>query len=347
MILVLTCTDGQLETQELSSCADVKIFYHIRDSSELSDEICTQCVGIILGTQLITGLTMLQRFPNLKIIVRHGIGFDNVDLEVAGRLGIIVCNVPDYGVEEVADTAMAHILGLFRQTTSMHAAIEKGKVVEGYEEIFANAKGATRIRGKTLGLIGLGKTGMAVALRAKVFGFNAIFCDPYTTPGLDKAIGGLERYKSMEELIQKSDCVSLHCMLTKETKHVINSDTLKLFKKDSFLVNVARGPLIDEEALAAALKDGRLAGAALDVHEHEPFSYNASVLKGAPNLICTPHIAWYSKESFVELSMRAIQTVKQVFSSLKEVDMQRCVNSKFLDKDAQQARWCDVKTSRQ
>lgn len=284
-------------------------------------------------------VAFLNRCPRLRIVLRHGIGFDNIDIEYAGHLGIIVCNVPDYGVEEVADTAMAHILALYRQTTCMHNAVVEGKKITTYEDYCTTIRGARRVRGKTLGLIGLGKTGIAVALRARVFGFNVIFYDPYTSHGLDKAIGGLERYQSVGDLISKSDCVSLHCMLTKETKHMINTTTFKLFKKGAFLVNVSRGQLIDEEALARSLKEGKLGGAALDVHEQEPFSYGDSPLNGAPNLICTPHIAWYSKESFMELRMSAIQTMKLALSSVQGVNIQDCVNSDHLDKDACQNRW--------
>ena len=340
VVLVLSCTDGQVETQELSSYADVKTYANLTDNCQIPDETCCRCVGIMVGPHIKVDSTLLNRCPRLRIVLRHGIGFDNVDIEHAGRLGIIVCNVPDYGVEEVADTAMAHILALFRQTTAMHSAVLEGKKLMGYEDYCTSVKGARRVRGKTLGLIGLGKTGIAVALRARVFGFNVIFYDPYTSHGLDKAIGGLERFQSVGDLIAKSDCVSLHCMLTKETKHMINANMLKLFKRGSYLVNVSRGALIDEEALAKALKEGRLGGAALDVHENEPFSYDSSPLLGAPNLICTPHIAWYSKESFMELRISAIQTVKLAFSSVQGVNIQDCVNSEYLDKEACQARWC-------
>ena len=345
MVLVLSCTDGQIESQELSSLADIKTFTTLTDAALIPDDVCVRCVGIMVGAGMRINSALLDRCPRLRIVLRHGIGFDNIDIEHAGSLGVIVCNVPDYGVEEVADTAMAHILALFRQTTCMHGALLEGKRMNSYEDYCANVKGARRVRGKTLGLIGLGKTGIAVALRARAFGFNVIFYDPYTSHGLDKAIGGLERYQSVGDLIAKSDCVSLHCMLTKETRHMINATTFKLFKKGAFLVNVARGSLVDEEALAKALKEGRLGGAALDVHEQEPFSYEDSPLKGAPNLICTPHLAWYSKESFLELRVSAIQTVKLALSSVQGVNIQDCVNSEFLNKEACQSRWCGPESS--
>ena len=342
VVLILCCTDGQLESQELSALADLKTFTNLTDNAQITSATCARCVGIMVGAKVKVDAALLNRCPKLRIVLRHGIGFDNIDIEYAGKLGIIVCNVPNYGVEEVADTAMAHILALFRQTTYMHDAVLEGKTLQSYEDYCTTIKNARRIRGKTLGLIGLGKTGIAVALRARVFGFRVIFYDPYTSHGLDKAIGGLERYHSVGDLVSKSDCVSLHCMLTKETRHMINANMFNLFKKGSFLVNVSRGQLIEEESLVQALKEGRLGGAALDVHEHEPFVYSESVLKGAPNLICTPHIAWYSKESFMELRISAIQTMKLALNSVQGVNIQDCVNSEYLDKEACQARWCSI-----
>lgn len=339
VVLLLACTDGQIESQHLSASADVKSYGSIADTSQIPDDTCCRTVGIMAGSEVTIDPILLNRCPRLRIVIRHGMGYNNIDIEHAGQLGIIVCNVPDYGVEEVADTAMAHILSLFRQTTFMHGLSLNGKKMSAYEDYCTTMKDARRIRGKTLGLIGLGKTGIAVALRARVFGFNVIFYDPYTSHGLDKAVGGLERYTSVGDLVSRSDCVSLHCMLTKESKHMINANMLKLFKKGSFLVNVARGALVDEEALARALKEGRLAGAALDVHEEEPFSYDESPLKGLPNVICTPHTAWYSKESFMELRLSAIQTMKLALSSIQGVNIQDCVNSEYLDKDACQRRW--------
>ena len=338
---MLSCVDGKLETQEFSSMADVKTFPNLVDNAEIPDETCLRCIGMMVGPLVKVDRTLIDRCPRVKIVLRHGIGFDNIDIEYAGQLGIIVCNVPDYGIEEVADTAMAHILALFRQTTAMHNVVVEGDKLMAYDDYCKHMKAARRIRGKTLGLIGLGKTGIAVALRARVFGFNVIYYDPYTSHGLEKAIGGLERYDSVGEVIVKSDCVSMHCMLTKETKHIINTNMLKLFKKSAFLVNVSRGALIDEKALAKALKEGRMGGAALDVHENEPFSYDGSPLMGAPNLICTPHIAWYSQESFMELRVSAIEAMKLAFSSVQGVNIQDCVNSQHLDKEACQARWCD------
>lgn len=340
VILLLACTDGELESQEFASIADVKPYPAVTNCSEVSADDCSKCVAIMVGVGLEVDTAMLNRCPKLRIVVRTGIGYDDIDIERAGCLGIAVCHVPNYGVEEVADTAIAHVLALFRQTTFLHEAVKEGKMMNTYEDYRINASGARRIRGKTMGLIGLGNTGIAVALRARSLGFNIIYFDPYTSHGLEKAVGGIKRYDSVSDVISRSDCVSLHCMLTDETKHMINATTLKLFKKDAFLVNVSRGMLIDGKALAEALKEGRIGGAALDVHEEEPLSYESSPLKGVPNLICTPHSAWYSKESFMELRESGIQRMKEALTGLKgPKDIPDCVNKRHLIIEAGEDRW--------
>lgn len=148
--------------------------------------------------------------------------------------------------------------------------------------------------------MGLGRIGSAVALRAKVFGFNVIFYDPYLPDGIEKSLG-VTRVYTLQDLLFQSDCVSLHCTLNEHNHHLINEYTLKQMRPGAFLVNTARGGLVDEAALASALREGRIRSAALDVHENEPYNVLAGPLKDAPNLICTPHAAFYSEASCTEL----------------------------------------------
>ena len=317
----------------------MKAFPDDTDTSLLSDDHCSQVVALIVGVQCEINLAFLSRCPKLRIIIVFGMGTDKVELEYAGRLGIVVCNVPDYGIEEVADTAIAHIVTLFRQTLFFHTNVcMYGAQYRTFKDIMADAK-CRRMRGKTLGLVGMGKTGFAVAQRAKAFGFHVAFYDPFIGSGWDKAFGGLERFKSLTDLVMKSDCISLHCMLTDESRHLINESLLRVFKRGAYLINVSRGALIDEAALAKALKEGWIAGAALDVHEEEPFNYQESPLKDAPNLICTPHIAFYSKEGFAELRSSGIRLVRQVLTCSDPTGIQNCVNQQNLDSEACNARW--------
>lgn len=183
-----------------------------------------------------------------------------------------------------------------------------------------------RIRGQTLGLIGFGKTGIAVAQRAKAFGLAVLFYDPNVADGLEKSIGGVGRCASLAELLQQSDCVSLHCPLNESTYHVLNEQTFKQMKTGAMLVNTANASLIDDVALANALKSGQLKGAALDVFQIESFHPVNGPLKDAPNLIITPHAAFYSDVSSREMREMAAQEVRRGLISKAPFTLRNCVN---------------------
>ena len=337
LVILLGTADGVKETKELADIATVKALPDVIDPTHLSDDLCSQAVALVAAVQCELDQAFLNRCPKLRVIVRFGTGTDNIDLEYAGKLGVIVCNVPNYGIEEVADTALSHILALYRQTLVFHNKVSNGEEYRTFKDIITAGSTSRRIHGKTLGLIGLGNTGMAVAQRAKAFGFNVAFYDPYIESVRDST-SELERLESLTDLVKRSDCVSLHCWLTEENKHMINESILKEFKPEAFLINVARGPLVDEVALAKALKEGWIGGAALDVHEKEPFSFKQSPLKDAPNLICTPHIAWYSKEAFADLRLTSVKLVHHVLTGCELTDIQNCVNKEHLDGDAYTTR---------
>jgi len=260
--------------------------------------------------------------PNVKtkVLVRVGMGFDSVDLKAAGDRGIYVVNVPDYGVEEVADSTLSLILNLMRKT---HVLANRAK--ENNWPTHA-AKGATRIRGKMLGIIGLGKIGRAVAERAKPFGFDVYFYDPYLPDGVDKSMG-IKRFDKLEELIAVCDVVSLNCDLNQDNHHLLNETTLAHIpaNKGLYLVNTARGGLIEEAALLRALSDGRIAAAGLDVLEHEP--YFDGHLNNVPNLLVTPHAAFYSDEGFIEMRTKAALEIKRV---LEGSAPRNCVNKLWM-----------------
>jgi len=213
----------------------------------------------------------VARIPNCKLIVRIGVGYNNVSLQATGSKGIPVCNVPNYGTEEVADSALCHMLNLYRRVAPLILEVENGAEIRGPEAI-AQAAGPSckRVRGQVLGLIGFGRIGIATAVRAKAFGFEIIFYDPYVRDGVDKALG-VTRIENLDDLLKQSDCVSLHPNCTEENTNMINKDSIALMKKGSFIVNTARGELINEQDLADALRSGHLAGASIDVHWKEPF----------------------------------------------------------------------------
>jgi phosphoglycerate dehydrogenase-like enzyme len=244
-----------------------------------------------------------SRAPRCKAVVRAGVGYNNIDLDAARRHKVMVCNVPDYGTEEVADHAILFLLAVARRLIPCHSAIRNG------DWHYQTAVGAPRLRGKTLGIVGCGRIGSATALRAKALGLDVVFFDPYVEEGRDKALG-VRRVYDLGELLHQSHFVSLHCYLDKGSYHLIHAETLAKMRPGSYLINTARGPVVDQKALVEALDRGHLAGAALDVVEREPLDDDR--VRYHPRIILTPHSAFYSVEGFVELRAKAAEEVRRV-----------------------------------
>ena len=234
----------------------------------------------------------LSRLRNCKALIRNGVGFDSVDVQAAAQYGIPVCNVPDYGTEEVADHAIALSMALCRQLFPLD---EEAKRLGWVIRITPKLR---RIRELTFGVVGLGRIGTATALRAKALGFQVCFYDPYLPNGIDKAIG-ISRLKSLNELLERSDVLSIHCPLNQATHHLIAEKEIALMKPTSFVVNTARGAVIKKTAILEALRTGKLAGAGLDVVEDEPLKTHDEAT--TPNLIVTCHAAFCSVESKHEM----------------------------------------------
>uniref|UniRef100_A0A8C9S4I7 C-terminal binding protein 1 n=1 Tax=Scleropages formosus TaxID=113540 RepID=A0A8C9S4I7_SCLFO len=323
--------DGRDCTVEMPILKDVATvaFCDAQSTQEIHEKVLNEAVGALLYHTITLSRDDLDKFKGLRIIVRIGSGFDNVDIKAAAELGIAVCNVPSSSVEETADTALCLILNLYRRVTWMHQALREGTRASSVEQIREVAGGAARIRGETLGIIGLGRVGQAVALRAKAFGFGVIFYDPYLPDGVERSLG-LQRMATLQDLLIHSDCVSLHCSLNEHNHHLINDFTIKQMRQGAFLVNTARGGLVDEKALAQALKEGRIRGAALDVHETEPFSFSQGPLKDAPNLICTPHTSWYSEQASIEAREEAAREVRRAITGRIPDSLKNCVNKEYL-----------------
>ncbi|KAB0352413.1 hypothetical protein FD754_017270 [Muntiacus muntjak] len=290
--------------------------------------VLNEAVGAMMYHTITLTREDLEKFKALRVIVRIGSGYDNVDIKAAGELGIAVCNIPSAAVEETADSTICHILNLYRRNTWLYQALREGTRVQSVEQIREVASGAARIRGETLGLIGFGRTGQAVAVRAKAFGFSVLFYDPYLQDGTERSLG-VQRVYTLQDLLYQSDCVSLHCNLNEHNHHLINDFTIKQMRQGAFLVNAARGGLVDEKALAQALKEGRIRGAALDVHESEPFSFAQGPLKDAPNLICTPHTAWYSEQASLEMREAAATEIRRAITGRIPESLRNCVNKEF------------------
>jgi D-3-phosphoglycerate dehydrogenase len=247
-----------------------------------------------ITAEVIASLTRCQ------VIVRYGIGVDNIDLASAKARGIPVCNVPDYGIDEVADHAMALALAAARQLRPIEDRIRQGtwKITPvGLMPAF---------RDMTFATAGFGRIARAVLERARGFRFKLAAYDPYVPASVFQELGVAQL--SRQGLFTESDIVSLHLPVTPDTRHMVNAQTLGEMKKTAILVNTARGPLVDLAALAAALHEGRIAAAGLDVFETEPLPAGNPIL-GAPNALLTSHTAWYSEKSVPTLQRKAAEEV--------------------------------------
>uniref|UniRef100_A0A672HPD8 C-terminal binding protein 1 n=1 Tax=Salarias fasciatus TaxID=181472 RepID=A0A672HPD8_SALFA len=308
--------DGRDCTVEMPILKDVATvaFCDAQSTQEIHEKVLNEAVGALMYHTITLMREDLEKFKALRIIVRIGSGYDNIDIKSAGELGIAVCNMPAASVEETADSTLCHILTLYRRTTWLHQ-VGTGRRREAFRRV-----------------------GQAVALRAKAFGFNVIFYDPYLADGVERSLG-LQRVTTLQDLLFHSDCVSLHCSLNEHNHHLINDFTIKQMRQGAFLVNTARGGLVDEKALAQALKEGRIRGSALDVHETEPFSFSQGPLKDAPNLICTPHAAWYSEQASLEMREEAAREIRRAVTGRIPDSLKNCVNKEFL---TQNNHWTGV-----
>ncbi|XP_044516283.1 C-terminal-binding protein 2 [Gracilinanus agilis] len=327
LVALLDGRDCTVEMPILKDLATVA-FCDAQSTQEIHEKVLNEAVGAMMYHTITLTREDLEKFKALRVIVRIGSGYDNVDIKAAGELGIAVCNIPSAAVEETADSTLCHILNLYRRNTWLYQALREGTRVQSVEQIREVASGAARIRGETLGLIGFGRSGQAVAVRAKAFGFSVIFYDPYLQDGIERSLG-VQRIYTLQDLLYQSDCVSLHCNLNEHNHHLINDFTIKQMRQGAFLVNAARGGLVDEKALAQALKEGRIRGAALDVHESEPFSFAQGPLKDAPNLICTPHTAWYSEQASLEMREAAATEIRRAITGRIPDSLRNCVNKEF------------------
>ena len=253
---------------------------------------------------------MISEMKNCKSIGRFGIGVDNIDIAAATEAGIVVTYVPDYCFDEVSDHAMALLLDLARKVSFSNGLVQAGRW-----EMPAVAP-LYRLRGRTLGLVGFGNIPQIVVPKAQAFGLKVVAYDPFV-PKEKAAELGVELME-LDALLATSDYVSVHAPLTPETKHLIGADAFKKMKPTALLVNTARGPLVDTDALAVALDNGEIGGAALDVVPVEPLPADSPLLN-RDNLILTPHTAFYSVDALLDLQTKAAQDVARVLAGERPV----------------------------
>jgi len=274
-------TNDETDVAANASNADVLLVYHTIKLTERSIAALAKCRGI----------------------VRCGVGFDNIDCAAAGRHGIVVCNVPDYGTEEVADHALMMLIAIARRFLIVDNTIRRG--IWDPQIAF----GTPRLRGRTLALLGCGRIGSAMALRAKVLGMHVVIYDPYKPDGLEKSLG-VERCYRLEDLLEQAEFVSVHCPLTPETHHILNAKSLALLPRGAYVINTARGPCVHADGLLEALEAGHVAYAALDVFEAEPLSDER--IRKHPRIALTSHTAFYSVEGYQEMRSKGAQEARRI-----------------------------------
>lgn len=261
---------------------------------------------------------VFEALPNLKVVSKTGTGVDNIDVAAATKNKTAVCNVPNYGTEVVSDHAIALTLDCLRRTNEIDADMRRG-IWD-----FKRHRPLGQVKGRTFGVIGLGNIGRAVARKARGLGFDVIAWDRKGTPGERDSQGIL--LASFEEVLRRSDVVSFHVALTPATTHLLNFENIGLLKQDTIVINTSRGAVIDLDAVAKALHDGKLWGAGIDVFEHEPVSMDAPIMS-APHTVLTSHAAYWSEESAVELRTRCTNNAIAVVLGHKP---DACVNPEVL-----------------
>ena len=304
--------DPQLERDVMAGVAEV-VALEAEHESDLQGRV-EDLDALIVYHYIQLSADTIGRLGNCKVISRGGVGYDNVDLEAARRNGIPVCNVPDYGTEDVADSAIGMLLSLIRGIAFFDARLRDGLGPWAP----AQAAPLKRIRGSVLGIVGLGRIGTATALRAKALGMDVVFYDPYKPNGYDKALG-IRRAESLGELLAQSFAVSVHCPLTDETRHMIDADTIAEMPDGAYLVNTARGAVVDTDCLPDAISSGKLAGAGIDVFEWEQPPEDDPVVRAwrdphhpaCHRLLITPHSAFYSEQSLIDLRTKAAENCRQ------------------------------------
>jgi D-3-phosphoglycerate dehydrogenase/C-terminal binding protein len=270
--------------------------------------------AVMLYHNVVLSKDTIARLKHCKLIVRCGVGFDNVDRASAKSRGIAVANVPDYGTEEVADSAIGLMLSLTRGINFLNNRLQRKVGAWTYTP----AAPLLRLRGRVFGVIGLGRIGTAAALRAKALGMDVAFYDPHKQDGYDKAIG-VRRVERLDDLLRQSFVLSVHCPLTDETRHIVDARAISLMPDGSYLVNTARGATVDATAVPAAIASGKLAGAGIDVLPFEPPPDDHPLLAAwrDPNhpahdrVIINPHSAFYAEEGLLDMRVKGASACRR------------------------------------
>ena len=292
---------GEYEREAISGAGGEFVDAQTLPADEAFD-LCRQADGILVRRLAVTA-GMIAQFKRCRIIVRYGVGTDNIDVDAATRAGIIVGNVPDYCIDEVSSHAIGMLLDCVRGITWTHANLGRG----GWDA--TRPEPVFRMSGRSLGIVGLGQIGSAVARKMGSWGLRIVAADPYLADEHANSLS-VER-ATLEQVCSQSDYLTLHLPLLPETHHLMGAKQFGMMKKGCVLVNTSRGPVIDTDALIRGLSRRRPARAALDVFEEEPLAL-ASPLRGHPAVLLTDHMAWHSEESQIQLQTSAARSLATV-----------------------------------
>jgi D-3-phosphoglycerate dehydrogenase len=306
-VTLVVKTDGLLavEPEQMSYLEGLDVEFVEKEclTEEALIEACAHADAILALREPFTE-RVIKELKNCRVISRFGVGLDSIDVPAATKAGIRVTNVPDSNIDEVSTHALAIILGLLRKLKTFDRAVRAG-----HWDSLADGAGIRRLNQLTLGIIGFGRVGREVARKAKPFGLSIAAYDPYLTRELIQSHDVTPM--ALEQVIQCADVLSLHIPLTPETANLISAERIASMKPRSFLVNVSRGGLVDEDALCAALKSGHLAGAGIDTIATEPMPAN-HCLRQIEDVFLSPHAAHYSQTSYAEVRSKAFADVARV-----------------------------------
>ena len=274
----------------------------IKAQCKTEDDViaAAQDVDGILNQYAPLSARVLRALPNLKVISRYGVGVDTIDVDVAKELGITVCNVPDYGVEEVSNHAVALFMAWTRKIVELNNAVKAGTWD------FSIGTPIYRFKDRVFAVLGFGKIPRRVIEKVAPLGLKLVAYDPFVSAE-DMAAYGVQKVE-LQEALEQADILSIHVPLIESTRHLINQQSIQTLKDGVFIINTARGPIVETEALLQGLASGKIAGAALDVVEQEPIGQDHPLL-AYDNVYITPHSAFYSEEAVVELRSKAAKNI--------------------------------------
>jgi D-3-phosphoglycerate dehydrogenase/C-terminal binding protein len=317
VVLDFITADLGPECRILDGVADVTALAAAREEETLGKVEDADAL-MLYHTMRLTRQT-IERLARCRLIVRCGVGYDNVDHAFARQRGIDVANVPDYGTEEVADSAIGMMLALTRGIAFFNSRLR----ADPGPWSFMQVRPLHRLRGRVFAVVGLGRIGTAAAVRAQALGMDVAFYDPYKPDGYDKALG-VRRVEHFNDLLAQAYVLSLHCPLTAETRHQVDAAALARMPQGSYVVNTSRGAVVDTAAVPAAIVSGRLAGAALDVLEHEPPAAGDPLLTAWRDpehpahhrVLLNPHAAFYSEEGLMDMRVKGAEACRRALEGL-------------------------------